>query len=79
MGAIAESGTSLPVGRFHVSYQWHQTELLGFFKANGSKQVSRTGDYASNALSKIESGKNKDPTLETLKKLRKPLIEASMI
>ncbi len=44
-------------------------------KANGLSQekLARLADVANNTIIKIESGKNQNPTLDTLKKVSKAL------
>ena len=51
------------------------TELSGFLEAKGLSQqkLARLADVANNTLIKMESGENKNPTLETLKKVAKAL------
>jgi transcriptional regulator with XRE-family HTH domain len=42
-------------------------------KRLSQEKLARLADVANNTLIKMESGENKNPTLETLKKWRKPL------
>jgi transcriptional regulator with XRE-family HTH domain len=42
-------------------------------KGLSQEKLARLADVANNTLIKMETGENKNPTLETLKKWRKPL------
>ena len=48
-------------------------ERLRKAKGLSQEKLARLADVANNTLIKMESGKNKNPTLETLKKVAKAL------
>lgn len=48
-------------------------ERLRKTKGFSQEKLARLADVANNTLIKMESGENQNPTLDNLKKLRKPL------
>ena len=48
-------------------------------KGLSQEKLARLADVANNTLIKMESGENYNPTLDTLKRSRKPLMLALMI